>query len=200
MTSRSKSGFQSSLSLTLALFLFLAPAGASPSAADDEEDRLASSATVIEEILDIPDGIPQEWLDKAECVIVLPSVKKFAIGIGGSYGRGAMVCRGGEELRGPWGAPSMVRLEGGNIGLQLGGQATDFVLLVMNVADRSLPDEFTVFRMTDFPRDFHYTGLIHLVAGYSTCRNSLWHCNIFSNKFVFSRCLRSNRPTQLLFP
>jgi len=71
-------------------------------------------------------------LDKAECVIVFPSVKKFAIGIGGSYGRGALICRGGAKYTGPWGAPAMYALEGGNIGFQLGGQATDFVLLVMN--------------------------------------------------------------------
>jgi lipid-binding SYLF domain-containing protein len=97
-----------------------------------EEDRLEESATVVKEILDIPDGIPQELLDKAECVVVLPSVKKFAIGIGGSYGRGVLVCRSGEDFKGPWGAPALYALEGGNIGLQLGGQATDFLFLVMN--------------------------------------------------------------------
>jgi SH3 domain-containing YSC84-like protein 1 len=100
--------------------------------ASKEEDRLRESATVIKEILDIPDGIPQDLLDKAECIIVLPSVKKFALGIGGSYGKGALVCRGGDDFDGPWGAPAMVRLEGGNIGVQLGGQATDFLFLVMN--------------------------------------------------------------------
>lgn len=99
----------------------------------EEEDRLRESALVVSEILDIPDGIPQELLDKAECVIVLPSVKKFALGIGGSYGRGAMVCRTGADFDGPWGPPSMYALEGANIGLQLGGQATDFLFLVMNV-------------------------------------------------------------------
>jgi lipid-binding SYLF domain-containing protein len=100
--------------------------------ASDVVDRLSESAIVIDEILQIPDGIPRGLLDKAECVVVLPSVKKFAIGVGGSYGRGAMICRGGEDFTGPWGAPSMVRLEGGNIGFQLGGQATDFVFLIMN--------------------------------------------------------------------
>lgn len=100
--------------------------------ASKEEQRLHESATVVKEILDIPDGIPQELLDKAECIIVLPSVKKFALGIGGSYGRGAMLCRSGEDFDGPWGAPAMYRLEGGNIGVQLGGEATDFLLLVMN--------------------------------------------------------------------
>lgn len=101
-------------------------------ARSNEEERLEKTATVIGEILDIPDGMPQELLDKAECILVLPSVKKFAIGIGGSYGKGAMVCRSGKRFDGPWGAPSMYRLEGGNIGFQLGVQATDFVFLVMN--------------------------------------------------------------------
>jgi lipid-binding SYLF domain-containing protein len=97
-----------------------------------EEDRLHESAQVMQEILDIPEGIPQNILNKAECVIVFPSVLKFAIGIGGSYGRGAITCRTGKNHNGPWSAPAMMALEGGNIGLQLGGQATDFVLLVMN--------------------------------------------------------------------
>lgn len=97
-----------------------------------EQERLKDSARVLKEILDIPEGIPQEVLDKAECVIVYPSVLKFAIGIGGSYGRGAISCRGGKDFRGSWSAPAMFALEGGNIGIQLGGQATDFVLLVMN--------------------------------------------------------------------
>jgi SH3 domain-containing YSC84-like protein 1 len=93
---------------------------------------LEDSGMVLEEILNIPDDIPQDLLDKAECVVVFPSVVKFAIGIGGSYGRGAMICRSGEHFTGPWGSPSMAALEGANIGLQLGGQATDFVLLIMN--------------------------------------------------------------------
>ena len=102
--------------------------------ADDtkETDRLDNAGTVLEEILNIPDDIPQDLLDKAECVVIFPSVLKFAIGFGGSYGRGAMVCRSGEHFTGPWGAPSMAALEGGSFGLQLGGQATDFVLLIMN--------------------------------------------------------------------
>ena len=99
---------------------------------EKEQQRLKECGTVISEILNVPDGIPQELLDKAECVVVFPSVKKFAIGIGGSYGRGALICRGGANYTGAWGAPAMYALEGGNIGLQLGGQATDFVLLVMN--------------------------------------------------------------------
>jgi len=98
----------------------------------DQEKRLEKSATVLKEILDVPDGIPRDLLDKAECVIIMPSVKKFAIGFGGSYGRGAMVCRSGKDFTGKWGPPSMMRLEGGSVGLQLGGSATDLVLLVMN--------------------------------------------------------------------
>lgn len=97
-----------------------------------EEERLESCGQVLKEILDIPDNVPQELLDKAECVIVIPSVKKFALGIGGSYGRGAITCRTGEHFTGAWSAPAMFALEGANIGLQLGGEATDFVLLVMN--------------------------------------------------------------------
>jgi SH3 domain-containing YSC84-like protein 1 len=97
-----------------------------------QEDRLRECATVLKEIINIPDDIPKDLLDKAECVIVFPSVKKIAVGVGGSYGRGAMTCRSGEDFTGPWSAPSLMALEGGSIGFQLGGQATDFVLLVMN--------------------------------------------------------------------
>ena len=97
-----------------------------------EEDRVKDAGVVLKEILNIPDNIPQDLLDKAECVIILPSVKKGAFGIGGSYGRGIMVCRGGEHYKGKWGAPALYALEGVSIGFQLGGQATDFVLLVMN--------------------------------------------------------------------
>ncbi len=103
-------------------------------AQEHEEDRLKNAGEVLTEILNIPDNIPQELLDKAECVIVLPSVKKLAVGFGGSYGRGAMVCRSGQTFTGPWGPPAMYALEGGSFGLQLGGQATDFVLLIMNPA------------------------------------------------------------------
>lgn len=108
---------------------------ASPVRADDqtkEEDRLNNAGLVAKEIMDIPDNIPQSLIDHAECVVVIPTVLKFAIGIGGSYGRGAMTCRSGDDFQGPWGAPTMIALEGGSFGLQLGGQATDFVLLVMN--------------------------------------------------------------------
>ncbi len=116
--------------LTLALcFLFVAVA---LFAATKEQKRLENCAVVMEEIMKVPDTIPQELLQKAECVIVIPSVTKVAVGFGGSYGRGAMVCRSGEKFNGPWGAPAMYALEGGSVGLQLGGQSTDLILLVMN--------------------------------------------------------------------
>jgi lipid-binding SYLF domain-containing protein len=108
---------------------------ATTSWADDkekDEDRLKNSGTVLTEILNLPDDIPQDLLDKADCVVVFPSVLKAAFVVGGSYGRGAMTCRRGENFNGPWGAPSMMALEGGSVGFQIGGQATDFVLLVMN--------------------------------------------------------------------
>ncbi len=116
--------------MTVAVCLVLASPGLD--AADKEESRLEESGVVIEEILAIDDNIPQDLLDKAECVIVIPSMLKIAIGIGGSYGRGAMVCRTGQSFDGPWGAPAMYALEGGSVGLQIGAQATDLVLLVMN--------------------------------------------------------------------
>jgi lipid-binding SYLF domain-containing protein len=112
----------------------LALAIALPLAAADkkETDRLENCGLVLKEILDIPDDIPQDLMDKSECVIVYPSVLKAAFVIGGSYGRGAMTCRTGEHFTGPWSAPTMMALEGGSVGFQIGGQATDFVLLVMN--------------------------------------------------------------------
>src|SRR5215471_17952915 len=117
------------LMVALMTLIFVSPAIL---IAEDEKDRLESSAEVLEEILNIPDALPQDLLNKAECVAVMPSVKKFAFGVGGSYGRGALVCRTGNDFTGPWGAPAMYRLEGASIGFQLGGQATDFLLLVMN--------------------------------------------------------------------
>ncbi|MGC1202194.1 MAG: lipid-binding SYLF domain-containing protein [Candidatus Acidiferrales bacterium] len=107
----------------------------SPTRADDkskDQDRLENAGQVLKEIMDIPDDIPQTVIDKADCVIVIPSVLKGAFGVGASYGRGAMTCRSGSNFRGPWGAPTMMALEGVSFGFQLGGQATDFVLLVMN--------------------------------------------------------------------
>ena len=97
-----------------------------------EQERVKESGEVLKEILNIPDDIPQELLDKAECLVILPSVKKGAFGIGGSFGRGIMICRSGERYTGLWGPPAMFALEGINIGFQLGGEATDYVLLVMN--------------------------------------------------------------------
>jgi lipid-binding SYLF domain-containing protein len=103
-----------------------------PSEARSEQDRLQNAGKVMQEILNVPDDIPQDLLDKARCVVVMPSVLKAAFVVGGSYGRGTMVCRTGKDFTGPWGAPAMYALEGGSIGLQIGGEATDFVLLVMN--------------------------------------------------------------------
>jgi lipid-binding SYLF domain-containing protein len=116
------------------LLVVLAILSSSAYAADPEKDenRLENSGTVLKEILDVPDDIPQDLLDKADCVVVFPSVLKAAFIVGGSYGRGAMSCRRGEDFRGSWGAPTMMALEGGSFGFQIGGEATDFVLLVMN--------------------------------------------------------------------
>lgn len=117
-------------SLSLALCFVLGSTALN--AADKEESRLEHCGVVMQEILDVPDNIPQGLLEKAECVVVVPSMTKVALGIGGSYGRGAMVCRSGPTFSGPWGAPAMYALEGGSFGLQLGGTSTDVVFLVMN--------------------------------------------------------------------
>ena len=116
------------------LALLLACAFLPPAFADNqkEQERVKESGEVLKEILNIPDDIPQDLLDKAECLVILPSVKKGAFGIGGSFGRGVMICRSGQHYTGLWGPPAMYALEGVNIGFQLGGEATDFVLLVMN--------------------------------------------------------------------
>jgi SH3 domain-containing YSC84-like protein 1 len=121
--------------LMISLLLVVLPIlSSSASAANPEkdEDRLRNSGTVLKEILDVPDNIPQDLLDNADCVVVFPSVLKAAFIVGGSYGRGAMSCRRGEDFKGPWGAPTMMALEGGSFGFQIGGEATDFVLLIMN--------------------------------------------------------------------
>jgi len=102
------------------------------SAKSKEEERLDNCAAVMKEILNVPENIPQDLLDKAECIGVFPSVKKLALGFGGSYGAGAFICRSGLRFDGPWTPPAMYRLEGGSLGIQLGGSATDFILLVMN--------------------------------------------------------------------
>jgi len=116
----------------LSLVVCFALGSAGLDAANKEQDRLENCGVVMQEILDIPENIPQELLEKAECVIIIPSMTKVALGIGGSYGRGAMVCRSGKAFNGPWGAPAMYTLEGGSFGLQLGGESTDVVFLVMN--------------------------------------------------------------------
>ncbi len=116
----------------VSIFIFLSAMAAFAADDEREEDRVKDAGVVLKEILNIPDNIPQELLDKAECVIILPSVKKGAFGVGASYGRGIMTCRSGEHYKGKWGAPALYALEGVSIGFQLGGQATDFVLLVMN--------------------------------------------------------------------
>src|SRR5467141_2814746 len=103
-----------------------------PSEAKTERDRLENAGKVMQEILHVPDDIPQDLIDKARCVVVMPSVLKAAFVVGGSYGRGTLVCRTGRDCTGPWGAPAMYALEGGSVGLQIGGEATDFVFLVMN--------------------------------------------------------------------
>src|ERR1700734_2036795 len=116
--------------------LMLTPLSFARPAADegakDENNRLQNAGTVMQEILDIPDDIPQSVLDKARCVVVLPSVLKAAFVVGGSYGRGTMVCRTGNGYNGPWGTPAMYALEGASVGFQIGGEATDFVLLVID--------------------------------------------------------------------
>ena len=100
--------------------------------AKKEEDRIANSSAVLAETLNVPDKIPRDLLDKARCVVVMPSALKAAFIVGGGYGRGTMVCRTGKDFSGPWGAPAMYALEGGSIGFQIGGEATDFVFLIMN--------------------------------------------------------------------
>jgi SH3 domain-containing YSC84-like protein 1 len=114
------------------LVSILLVAGVALGAQGKEEERLRACATVLKEIVSIPENIPSDLLDKAECVIVFPGVKKFAVGVGGSYGRGAMTCRTGQDFTGGWSAPTLMALEGGSIGFQVGGQSTDYVLLVMN--------------------------------------------------------------------
>src|SRR5476649_1721591 len=120
------------LAFCVALGIVASPAAHQDQKGNKEQERLRTCGTVMEEVLNVPDNVPQEVLDKAECVIVIPSMTKVAMGIGGSYGRGAMVCRSGKAFHGPWGAPAMYAIEGGSFGLQLGAESTDVVLLVMN--------------------------------------------------------------------
>jgi lipid-binding SYLF domain-containing protein len=132
MTEISKAIFDTQRLLSILCIAALTCASAQAASSKKEVERLENCGEVLKEIIDIPDNLPTDLLNDAECVIIFPSVKKLAIGIGGSYGRGAIVCRSGQHFTGPWGPPAMFALEGANIGLQLGGQATDFVLLVVN--------------------------------------------------------------------
>jgi lipid-binding SYLF domain-containing protein len=120
---------------TVLLAVLLATAPISSAASPDattEQNRLENANYVMRDILAMPDDVPTDLLDKARCVIVIPSVLKAAFVAGASYGRGAMVCRTNKHFTGPWGAPAMYALEGGSLGFQIGGEATDLVLLVMN--------------------------------------------------------------------
>ena len=119
------------LSSLMALTLAALPL-ANLTADTKEQERLKACGMVMQDIVNIPDGIPQELIDKAECVVVFPSVLKGAFVVGGAFGRGAMACRSGSNYTGPWGAPVLMALEGASVGFQLGGQATDFIILVMN--------------------------------------------------------------------
>jgi lipid-binding SYLF domain-containing protein len=125
-------GGQLSIRKSILIFCLGLAATASVSAANKEQKRLENAGVVVQEIVNTPENIPQEAMEKAECVIVFPSVLKAAFVVGGSYGCGAMVCRTGKDSKGPWGAPAMHALEGGSVGFQIGGQATDLVLLIMN--------------------------------------------------------------------
>ena len=124
----------SHLSLALCVVLGAGVVGAQNKKEDQNkhQDRLAECGVVMNEVLNVPDNVPQEILDKAECVVVIPSVMKVAMAFGGSYGRGAMICRSGKAFTGAWGAPAMYVVEGGSFGLQLGAESIDLVLMIMN--------------------------------------------------------------------
>lgn len=119
-------------SLLIAVLLFVSAASAETKGARKQEERLQDAGAVMNEVLNMPDTIPQHTLNRTKCVVVVPSVRKAAFIVGASYGRGAMVCRTGEDFTGPWGAPSMMAVEGASFGLQAGAEATDFVFLIMN--------------------------------------------------------------------
>src|SRR5271166_2049514 len=130
-----RNGMKKLITYFMSILFVALPVLSAPALAVDQEkdeDRLTNSGIVLKEILDVPDDIPQRLLDKADCVVVFPSVLKAAFIVGGSYGRGAMSCRQGSDFSGHWGAPTMMALEGGSFGFQIGGEATDFVLLIMN--------------------------------------------------------------------
>jgi lipid-binding SYLF domain-containing protein len=118
---------------------------ASKRASNRAEDRLNESAAVLKEVMDAPDkGVPQELLDKAKCIVIVPGVKKGAFIIGGKYGRGFVSCRGANNVG--WSAPGAVKMEGGSFGFQIGGSETDVVMIVLNDrgADKLLSSKFTV--------------------------------------------------------
>jgi lipid-binding SYLF domain-containing protein len=119
-------------SIFVAILLIASSAFAETEDRRKQESRLQNAGVVMQEVLNMPDTIPQSALDKTKCVVVIPSVMKAAFVVGASYGRGAMVCRTGKDFTGPWGAPSMMAVEGGSFGLQIGAEATDFVFLIMN--------------------------------------------------------------------
>jgi lipid-binding SYLF domain-containing protein len=119
-------------SFLIALLLLVFTTSAQTRESRKQEDRLKDAGVVISEVLSMPDTIPHHVLDRTKCVVVVPSVRKAAFVVGASYGRGAMVCRTGEHFTGPWGAPSMMAVEGASFGFQVGAEATDFVFLIMN--------------------------------------------------------------------
>jgi lipid-binding SYLF domain-containing protein len=126
---------RSKLCIALLALSFVAPLFAEDQEKKEakEDQRISESAAVLKEIIGVPEGIPKDLLNKAVCVVVYPSVKKAAFIVGGSYGRGVITCRTGKEFNGGrWSAPAMFALEGGSFGFQIGAQATDFVLLIMN--------------------------------------------------------------------
>jgi len=118
--------------LMIAILCVLIPSRSIAEDNEHEQERVKESGNVMKELLNSASGVPISVLNKAECVIVLPSVKKAGFLVAGQYGRGVMTCRSGENFDGPWSAPTMMQSSGGSFGLQAGGQATDFVILVMN--------------------------------------------------------------------
>jgi len=134
VTRTSNSKYAIILMASLALLSMAMPPRSLATPANDqkENDRIRNSGTVLKEVLNVPDDIPRDLLAKTRCVIVLPSVLKAAFVAGADYGRGIMTCRTGKDFTGSWGAPTMMALEGGSFGFQIGGEATDFVILVMN--------------------------------------------------------------------
>ncbi|MGA3090431.1 MAG: lipid-binding SYLF domain-containing protein [Terriglobales bacterium] len=120
------------LLLAVLMLLCTLPVAAEDKKEEKVDERINQSATVMKEILGMPDGIPKDLLNRAYCVVIYPSVKKAAFIVGGSYGRGLITCRKGHGFTGSWSAPAMFALEAGSVGFQIGGQETDFVLLIMN--------------------------------------------------------------------